>query len=52
MEQGMSFDWKEIKRVQDSKEPLEHLPVCICTMGPEGVVLDHDCGRAIARRDA
>lgn len=47
----MNIDWQELKRIQDSKPPLEHLPVCICTQGPGGVILDHDCGRALARRD-
>lgn len=52
----MSIDWKELKRIQDAKAELgfglEHLPVCICTQGPEGVILDYDCGRSIARREA
>lgn len=45
----MGIDWKHLKRLQEAEPPLEHLAVCICTQGPEGVILDHDCGRALAR---
>jgi len=44
------MDWKLIKRQQDERYgELEHKDPCVCTMGPEGVVIDYDCGRDLAR---